>query len=220
MRCALKSCELFKILHLSLPDNMIGEKEMNDIAYVLQRNTPLKTLNLSENVVDSKAAKILAKALGHNSHLRDLDLRNNKLGDAGIAVLCEPFILQKLMKFRKVDSKPSKKSKDEEVIPPEENGKQKMLMSVTKKNLEAAVANMSTRKLKMKIERLLINNNEQTEEALKHIYTALLANPDIEIRIDLPSEPVLFTNESLTEEQDEELEEEDESPTPNHAAVA
>jgi Ran GTPase-activating protein (RanGAP) involved in mRNA processing and transport len=95
---------------LSLPDNMIGEKEMNDIAYVLQRNTPLKTLNLSENVVDSKAAKILAKALGHNSHLRDLDLRNNKLGDAGIAVLCEPFILQKLMKFRKVGSKPSKKS--------------------------------------------------------------------------------------------------------------
>jgi Ran GTPase-activating protein (RanGAP) involved in mRNA processing and transport len=89
---------------------MIGEKEMNDIAYVLQRNTPLKTLNLSENVVDSKAAKILAKALGHNSHLRDLDLRNNKLGDAGIAVLCEPFILQKLMKFRKVGSKPSKKS--------------------------------------------------------------------------------------------------------------
>jgi hypothetical protein len=72
----------------------------------------------------------------------------------------------------------------------------------------------------MKIERLLINNNEQTEEALKHIYTALLANPDIEIRIDLPSEPVLFTNESLTEEQDEDLEEEDEAPTPNHAAVA
>ena len=79
---------------------------------------------------------------------------------------------------------------------------------------------MSTRKLKMKIERLLINNNEQTEEALKHIYTALLANPDIEIRIDLPSEPVLFTNESLSEEQEEDLEEEDESPTPNHAAVA
>ena len=93
VRCALKSCELFKILHLSLPDNMIGEKEMNDIAYVLQRNTPLKTLNLSDNVVDAKAAKILANALGYNSHLREIDLRNNKLGDSGIAVLIEPFIL-------------------------------------------------------------------------------------------------------------------------------
>ena len=79
---------------------MIGEKEMNDIAYVLQRNTPLKTLNLSDNVVDAKAAKILANALCHNSHLRELDLRDNKLGDPGIAVLIEPFILQKIIKFR------------------------------------------------------------------------------------------------------------------------
>jgi|TARA_B110000285_G_C14837099_1_gene473595 hypothetical protein len=38
----------------------------------------------------------------------------------------------------------------------------------------------------MKIERLLIDNNEQTEEGLKHIYTALLANQDIEIQINLP----------------------------------
>jgi hypothetical protein len=41
--------------------------------------------------------------------------------------------------------------------------------------------------------------NEQTGEALKHIDTALLANPDIEIRIDLPSEPVLSINESVTQ---------------------
>lgn len=74
VRCALKSCELFKILHLSLPDNMIGEKEMNDIAYVISRNTPLRTLNLSNNAVDAKAAVILADALGNNNHLRELDL--------------------------------------------------------------------------------------------------------------------------------------------------
>jgi len=79
---------------------MIGEKEMNDIAYVLQKNTPLKTLNLSDNVVDAKAAKILANALGYNSHLKELDLRDNKLGDSGIAVLIEPFILQKVLKHR------------------------------------------------------------------------------------------------------------------------
>ena len=92
VRCALKSCELFKILHLSLPDNMIGHWEMRDIALVLSRNTPLRTLNLSDNVVDAKAALILAESLGSNSHLRELDLRNNRLGDAGIAVLLEPFI--------------------------------------------------------------------------------------------------------------------------------
>ena len=60
VRCALKSCELFKILHLSLPDNMIGRWEMRDIALVLSRNTPLRTLDLSDNVVDAKAALILA----------------------------------------------------------------------------------------------------------------------------------------------------------------
>lgn len=96
VRCALKSCELFKILHLSLPDNMIGEKEMVDIAYVLSRNTPLRTLNLSDNVVDAKASLVLAQSLGSNSHLRELDLRNNRLGNAGVAVLMEPFIRQKL----------------------------------------------------------------------------------------------------------------------------
>lgn len=69
VRCALKSCELFKILHLSLPDNMIGEKEMMDIAYVISRNTPLRTLNLSDNAVDAKSAVILADALGNNNHL-------------------------------------------------------------------------------------------------------------------------------------------------------
>ena len=77
---------------------MIGDKEMIDIAYVLSRNTPLRTLNLSDNAVDAKAALVLAESLGSNSHLRELDLRNNKLGDAGVAVLMEPFIQQKLQK--------------------------------------------------------------------------------------------------------------------------
>jgi hypothetical protein len=48
---------------------MIGEKEMMDIAYVISRNTPLRTLNLSDNAVDAKSAVILADALGNNNHL-------------------------------------------------------------------------------------------------------------------------------------------------------
>lgn len=98
VRCALKSCELFKILHLSLPDNMIGEKEMLDIAQVISKNTPLRTLNLSNNVVDAKAAVILAQSLSSNSQLRELDLSNNKLKDAGIAIMMEIFVMQKLAK--------------------------------------------------------------------------------------------------------------------------
>lgn len=89
----MKSCELFKMLHLSLPDNMIGVKEIHDIAYVLSRNTPLKTLNLSNNIVDARAAVSIAESLENNSHLRELDLSNNRLGDAGIAILLQPFIL-------------------------------------------------------------------------------------------------------------------------------
>jgi hypothetical protein len=92
VRCALKSCELFKILHLSLPDNMIGEKNMNDIAYVLSKNTLLKTLNLSDNVIDAKAALVLANSLKTNSNLREIDLSRNKLKNAGIALLMEIFI--------------------------------------------------------------------------------------------------------------------------------
>ena len=60
VRCALKSCEILKILHLSLPDNMIGEYEMPDIAYLLAQNPPLKTLNLSYNIINEKAGCILA----------------------------------------------------------------------------------------------------------------------------------------------------------------
>lgn len=77
-----------------------------------------------------------------------------------------------------------------------------------------AFDDLATRKLKMKVERLLIDNNEQSEEALKHIYTALIVNQDIEIQIDLPeSEPPLFTNDSLSEDEKillEDIDEDDE----------
>ena len=91
-------------MHLSLPDNMIGEKEMNDIGYVVARNTPLKTLNLSGNVIDAKASLILSNALRSNSNLREIDLSDNNMNDAGIALLMEIFILQQLQsRKRKMD---------------------------------------------------------------------------------------------------------------------
>ena len=91
-------------MHLSLPDNMIGEKEMNDIGYVVARNTPLKTLNLSGNVIDAKASLILSNALRSNSNLREIDLSDNNMNNAGIALLMEIFILQQLQsRKRKMD---------------------------------------------------------------------------------------------------------------------
>jgi Ran GTPase-activating protein (RanGAP) involved in mRNA processing and transport len=79
---------------------MIGEKEMIDIAYVLSIDTPLRSLDISKNVVDARASVILANSLRTNSHLRKLDLRENKLGNAGIAVLLEPFIQQQIRKMQ------------------------------------------------------------------------------------------------------------------------
>jgi hypothetical protein len=52
-----------------------------------------------------------------------------------------------------------------------------------------------TKKLKMRIDRLLLDNNQQTCEALKHVYTALISNVDIEISIDLPTEPPIDIDE-------------------------
>ena len=79
--------------------------------------------------------------------------------------------------------------------------KPKMLLSVTKKKLDEAIKDNCVKKLKMKIERLLIDNNGQTNEALKHIYTALIANSDIEIQIDIPEEPPILTDDSISEEE-------------------
>ena len=207
VRCALKSCELFKILHLSLPDNMIGEKEMRDIAYVLSRNTPLRTLNLSDNVVDAKAALVLAESLGSNSHLRELDLRNNRLGDAGVAVLMEPFISQRLQRGGGSGGKggPEKAPSAIAIGGLLEGAVQKVTNQKGGQEKKSKKDQRSPRKLKMRLERLLLDDNEQTEEALKHIYTALLANQRIEISVDLPLQRL----RALEESAESSLEDED-----------
>jgi hypothetical protein len=46
MRCAIKSVELLKITHLSLPDNMLGFEESKMLAAMIKMNPPLKILNL------------------------------------------------------------------------------------------------------------------------------------------------------------------------------
>jgi hypothetical protein len=42
---------------------MIGENAMIDIALLVSKNSPLKSLNLSQNVVNPKASLILSEAI-------------------------------------------------------------------------------------------------------------------------------------------------------------
>lgn len=84
MRCAIKSVELLKITHLSLPDNMLGFEEAKMLAAMIKMNPPLKTLNLEINNLDASCAKLLAEALQSNSNLQVLNIAKNKLADLGI----------------------------------------------------------------------------------------------------------------------------------------
>lgn len=40
------------------------------------------------------------------------------------------------------------------------------------------------KKFKMKVKKIILDNNGRSDEALKHIFTTLLANTEIEISID------------------------------------
>lgn len=69
MRCAIKSVELLKIIHLSLPDNMLGLEEAKMIAAMIKLNPPLRTLNLDHNNLDAQCGKLLANVLPQNTNL-------------------------------------------------------------------------------------------------------------------------------------------------------
>jgi hypothetical protein len=92
MRCALKSVELLRIKHLSLPDNMIGYEEAKMIASMIKMNPPLRTLNLEMNNLDAECAKLIADALKFNSNLAILNISSNRLADLGVTLLLRPLI--------------------------------------------------------------------------------------------------------------------------------
>lgn len=92
MRCAIKSVELLRICHLSLPDNMLGNEEAKLIAAMIKMNPPLRTLNLEMNNLDSECAKLIAEALTFNSNLAILNVSKNKLSDLGVTLLLRPLI--------------------------------------------------------------------------------------------------------------------------------
>lgn len=102
IRCAIKSVELLGILHLSLPDNMLGIDEARMIGGMLQKNPPLKTLNLQNNILDANCAQVIAQSLDKNDQLLILNMNGNKLGDLGVTKLLEPLVRQKFVEISKM----------------------------------------------------------------------------------------------------------------------
>lgn len=100
MRCAIKSVELLKITHLSLPDNMLGYEEAKMLAAMIKIDPPLRTLNLEQNNLDAQCAKLIGKALKENTNLQVLNVSKNALSDLGINFLLQSQIKSRLMRLK------------------------------------------------------------------------------------------------------------------------
>jgi Ran GTPase-activating protein (RanGAP) involved in mRNA processing and transport len=96
MRCAIKMAQIHKILHLSLPDNMLALEDSRMIADLIKKNTPLRKLNLSTNQLDADCAALIANSLIYNKNLQLLDVSHNLLGDFGVYLLLTPLVRKHL----------------------------------------------------------------------------------------------------------------------------
>lgn len=96
IRCAIKSVELMNILHLALPDNMLGFAESEMLAKMIERNPKLMTLILSNNRLDHRCSSLIGQALTKNDHLIKLDMSKNCIGDLGVLKLLKPLIQQRI----------------------------------------------------------------------------------------------------------------------------
>lgn len=70
-------------------------------------------------------------------------------------------------------------------------------------------------RFKMKLEKLMLNNNLQTEDGLKHVYTVLISNPTLLISIDFPA----YKDRVSKIESDSSDEEPPEKPSPTETKV-
>jgi Ran GTPase-activating protein (RanGAP) involved in mRNA processing and transport len=84
LRSAIKMTVLKNVLHLSLPDNLLGIGEAKLIAGMIKKNYPLRILNLQNNNLCHKSGLAIGDALQFNTNLKSLDLSYNRLGDCGI----------------------------------------------------------------------------------------------------------------------------------------
>ena len=106
IRCAVKMTNLLNVMHLSLPDNLLGFKEAQIISSMIRKNPQLRILNLSYNSFDHESGRIIGDALLRNSNLQALDISYNRLGDLGVRNLIYPILITNLCKigiFKKED---------------------------------------------------------------------------------------------------------------------
>jgi hypothetical protein len=100
MRCAIKTTQLLNVMHLSLPDNLLGLTEAQLIGGMIRKNTPLQVLNLKRNNFDHECGLIIGDSLLYNSNLRSLDMSENRLGDLGVRNLLSGLLMKGLTRAR------------------------------------------------------------------------------------------------------------------------
>jgi len=88
----VKTTHLLKVLHLSLPDNLLQKQDAILIANMIEKNPPLRILNLHGNCFDYQCGKLFGAALFKNDQLKSLDLSTNRLGDQGVQNLLFPLL--------------------------------------------------------------------------------------------------------------------------------
>lgn len=145
MRCAIKSVELLKIQHLSLPDNMLGIEEAKMLAGMIKVNPPLRTLNLEMNNLDAHCGQLLAAALKQNTNLQMLNISKNKLSDVGVNCLFQSLIESRLV----ILDKELKSLKNQETV---KVGQVQAVEMVNKNDYDTTIKPLHTRINLTKIE--------------------------------------------------------------------
>jgi len=92
LRCCVKTTHLLNVLHLSLPDNLLGFKDAELLSSMVRKNPALRILNLEKNRFCSDCGFLFGDALQHNENLKSLDLSHNRLGDLGVRNLVKSLV--------------------------------------------------------------------------------------------------------------------------------
>ncbi len=77
--------QAFKSEHLDLSNCGLGDKDMNDLYDLLERNPTITSLDLERNNIHSTGAKTVAQL----PHIKKVNLRQNKIDDTGIQAFLE-----------------------------------------------------------------------------------------------------------------------------------
>ncbi|CAF3973106.1 unnamed protein product [Rotaria sp. Silwood2] len=83
--------------HLNLSRIQIGDQEAKALAYALQQNKTLITLDLQHNLIGPQGAQSLANALKENTTLTTISLENNQISDQGAQYFANALLQNKTL---------------------------------------------------------------------------------------------------------------------------